>query len=105
MTARKPPLRVATEADAAAAEAATQRKPMTIAQAAESGDRLDELKAMRLRLARALDDANTPARDLAALSRRQMEIGREIESLEREAEEDAREHEATPDDAWDASAI
>lgn len=105
MMARRPALRVATEADAAAAGASTQRKPMTIAQAAESGHRLDELKAMRLRLARALDDANTPARDLAALSRRQIEIGREIESLEREAEEEAREHAATPDEAWDASAI
>lgn len=79
--------------------------PLTIEAAAAAGDRLDELKAMRLRLAKAMDDAGTPPRDLSSLSRRQIEIGREIESIEKAAEEEARERDATPDEEWDASAI
>ena len=73
--------------------------------AAEAGDRLAELQAMRLRVARAIDDPNTPPRDLAALTRRQMEMGREIEAIEKAAEEEAREHDgaAIEDEAWDAA--
>ena len=71
---RKAPLR-AVKAD----ETAEKSEPKTILEAAESGSRLDELKAMRRWIARALDDPNTPGRDLASLSRRQLEIGREIE--------------------------
>ena len=54
---------------------------LSAVEAAEADDRLAELRAMRRRIATALDDANTPARDLAALSRRQIEIGRDIEAL------------------------
>jgi hypothetical protein len=36
---------------------------------------------MRRRIATALDNPNTAARDLAALSRRQLEIGKEIEAI------------------------
>ena len=62
--------------------------PKSILESAESGSRLDELRAMRRRLAKAMDDPNTPARDLAALSRRQLEIGREIEAIEVAEDED-----------------
>jgi hypothetical protein len=62
-------------------ETAEKGKPKSIFDAAESGVRLEELRAMRRRIARAMDDPNTPARDLAALSRRQLEIGKEIEAI------------------------
>ena len=77
----------------------------SVADAAARGTTLDMLKQMRRVIALRLDDPKTPAVALAALANRQLEIGREIDALEREADEDAREHEATPDDDWDASAI
>lgn len=78
------------------------RRVQSILEAAESGDRLEELMAMRRRLARALDDPNTLARDLASLSRRQLEISREIDDLMRVAEEEAVEDAVTPDEEWTA---
>lgn len=78
-------------------------KPRTILEAAEEGSRLDELKAMRRRIARALDDPNTPARDLAALSRRQLEIGREIEAIVIAEDEDHSVVATTADEAWDGT--
>lgn len=83
-------------------EVAHPRRPRTILEAAETGDRLDELVAMRRRLAQALDDPNTLARDLASLSRRQLEISREIDDLKRRADEEAEEDAVTPDDQWEA---
>lgn len=82
------------------------RKPRqkSVLEAAESGDRLEELRAMRRRIAKTLDEPNTPARDLAALSRRQIELGKEIDALEarlREEEERA----AVEDEAFDVEAI
>ena len=74
----------------------------TILEAAESGSRLEELLAMRRRLAKAMDDPNTLARDLASLSRRQLEISREVEELTRQAEEAAEEDAVTPDEDWTA---
>lgn len=74
MTARKPPLR--------AVEPDERRRPMSILEAAESGSRLDELIAMRRRIAKAMDDPTCSTRDLAALSRRQIEIGLQIEALQ-----------------------
>jgi hypothetical protein len=82
------------------------KKPLTLVEAAEADDRMAELKAMRQILARALSEPNCPPRDMAALSRRQLEIGREIDALraalEREGDAD---HGATEAEAWDQSAI
>ncbi|AMS03244.1 terminase small subunit [Gordonia phage Lucky10] len=78
-------------------------KPLSVVQSAEKGSRLDELKAMRLRLARAIDDPNTPARDLAALTRRQLEIGREIEAIEIAEDEDKSVIANDDDEAWDGT--
>lgn len=79
------------------------KTPKTILEAAEGGIRLDELKAMRRRIARALDDPNTPARDLAALSRRQLEIGKEIEAILISEDEDHSVIASTDDEAWDGT--
>ena len=66
-----------------------QGADMSVSAAAESGDRLEELRAMRRVISRHIDSPDTLARDLAALTRRQMEISREIEALRSENEGDA----------------
>lgn len=102
MAARKSPLR-AVEKD----ETAPERKaPMSITDAAESGEQLELLVALRRRVAITVEDPNCPPRDLAALSRRLQELGKEIEAIKakmrQEAEEDGG---VTPDEEWDAEAI
>ncbi len=77
--------------------------PKSILDAAEQGSRLEELRAMRRRLARAMDDPNTPARDLAALSRRQLEIGREIEAIVVAEDEDHSVVVNADDEVWDGT--
>lgn len=96
--ARKPVLRAVAEG-----ETPEPTSPRTILQAAESGSRLDELKAMRRRIATALDAPNTPARDLAALSRRQLEIGREIDAVRVAEDEDFSVIVDSDDEAWDGT--
>lgn len=100
MPPRKPRLRAVSPDETAQA-----KTPKTILEAAEQGSRLEELQAMRRRLARALDDPNTPARDLAALSRRQLEIGKEIEAILIAEDEDQSVIANTDDEDWDESAI
>ena len=77
----------------------------SVADAAENGTRIDELRQMRKVIARALDNENTAARDLASLSKRQIEISREIDALERQAKEEAEEDAVTDDESWSAEAI
>lgn len=78
-------------------------RPMSILEAAEAGSRLDELYAMRRRIAQAMDDPNTPARDLAALSRRQLEIGREVDAILVAEDEDHSVVVNSDDEAWDGT--
>lgn len=85
-------------------ETARRRVPMSVLEAAEGGTREDELRAMRVVIAKALDDPNTSARDLAALSRRQIEISREIEVLSARSDEESR-REPVGDAPFDAAAI
>lgn len=98
MAARKPSLRAV-----AADETREPKRPSTILEAAEAGSRIEELRAMRRRIARALDDPNTPARDLAALSRRQLEIGKEIEAIVVAEDEDHSVVVNADDEAWDGT--
>lgn len=88
-------------------ETAPKRKPKTVTQAADNGTRLELLRAMRTRVATAVENPNTPARDLAALTRRLLEIAKDIELLEGAAEqEDASSDPAgDEDDAFDSSSI
>lgn len=95
MAARKTPLRAVAPEEKA--------RPTTILEAAEQGSRIEELKAMRRRLAVALDDPNTPARDLAALSRRQLEIGKEIEAIVVSEDEDHSVVVNANDEVWDGT--
>lgn len=54
----------------------------TIFAAAQSGNQEAMLIATRDRIAVTLDNPETPARDLASLSKRLMEISREIDKLQ-----------------------
>lgn len=63
-------------------------EPVTtsVTEAASEGSRLELLVAMRARVASAVEDPNTPPRDLAALTRRLLEIANEIAAIEAQAE-------------------
>ena len=101
MAARKSPLR-----PVAPGEKAPVRKPKTVTEAASSGSTRDLLVAMRDRIAVAVENPNTPARDLAALTKRLAETVRDIEAIDaREAEEVADSASRATDSAFDASAI
>lgn len=82
-----------------------RKKPMSMLDAIEAGDRVAELEAMHRRIAKAVADEDTPARDLASLTRRQMEISKELEALRRQQEEEAAHDADTSDEAFDAEAI
>ena len=80
--------------------------PKTVTQAADSGSTRELLVAMRARIAKAVEDPNTPARDLAALTKRLVEVVRDIEAIDaREKQEASKNARDTPDEAFDASAI
>jgi hypothetical protein len=75
--------------------------PGPVKAAAESGVRRDLLVALRARIAADVDNANTPARDLAALSRRLLEIAKEIEAIDAQDKGDEVADAAdTPDEEW-----
>lgn len=82
-----------------------ERRIGTVLEAADADSRLDELVQMRRVIARAIDNENTSPRDLAALSRRQIEISKEIEALRRQQEEEAAEVDVSADEAWSEEAI
>lgn len=82
------------------------KKKHTVASAAAEGTRRDLLVAMRDRIAMTVADPNTSPRDLAALTRRLIEVANDIEALDLALEEEAR-ADAGPatDEAWDAEAL
>lgn len=80
-------------------------KPKTIVEAAKTGSQRELLIAMRDRIAKALDDPKTQARDLASLSRRQLEIARELDSLDSVEGDDISDAASTPDEAFNAEAL
>jgi hypothetical protein len=60
---------------------------------------------MRARVATAVEDPNTPARDLAALTRRLMEIAKDIEAIYVAAKQEGHDADTSPDEEFDASAL
>jgi len=56
-------------------------RPKSVASAARSGDQRELLVAMQVRLAKAVDRPDVGGLGLAALVRRLLEIGRELEKL------------------------
>lgn len=61
--------------------------PASVLDATEHGDRRDVLAAIRRRLADAVGTSETPPRDLAALTRRLIEVDREIREIDLAREE------------------
>lgn len=53
----------------------------TVLEAATGGQRLELLTALQNRIATAIDNPKTPARDLAALTNRSLEIAEQIEQI------------------------
>lgn len=80
------------------------RKVMSVSEAARGGSARDLLIATRDRIALAVEDEKTPARDLAALTKRLMETVREIESIDARALEEGSSEEVT-DGEFDAEAV
>lgn len=81
-------------------------KPVKLTVAAAEGDGWGMLLAMRTRLAKAVESPETPPRDLASLTKRLMEVQREIELIEaREGQEVESVARRVQDDSFDASAI
>lgn len=76
----------------------------SVTEAARSGTTRELLSAMRGRIASAVEDPNTPARDLAALTKRLVEVVRDIEAIDARTEE-AESHAIVEDGKFDAKAI
>lgn len=79
--------------------------PKTVTLAASDGSHRELLVAMRDRIAKAVESPECPPRDLAALSRRLMEIAKDIESIDLAARQEAAKGGPVADEAFDASAI
>lgn len=77
----------------------------TVTQAAKTGSARELLIATRDRIAVAVENPNTPARDLAALTKRLMETVREIEAIDARDAEGADGAAQVSDAAFDAQAI
>lgn len=80
-------------------------KPKTVTEAADSGTTRELLVAMRARIATAVEDPNTPARDLAALTKRLTEVMRDIEAIDAREGQEAERAGPVADEAFDAAAI
>ncbi len=76
--------------------------PKTVTQAAESGTKRELLVAMRDRLAKDVENPNTSPRDLAALTRRLLEVVNDIEGMDARDEQEAGRRGPTDDEAWTA---
>ena len=72
--------------------------------AADGGIRRELLVALRTRIAADIDAPNTPPRDIAALSRRLLEIAKDLEALDAaERSDPIGDAAATPDADWAAT--
>jgi hypothetical protein len=90
----------------AVADGETPPRPKTVTEAASSGTHRELLAATRERVAKAVEDPNTPARDLASLTRRLLEIAREIEAIDsRTGGDDIGQAASTPDAEFSAEAL
>jgi len=77
----------------------------TVTQAAKSGTTRELLVATRDRIAVAVEDPNTAARDLASLTKRLMETVRDIEAIDAREEQEAGKGAEVTDSEFDAEAI
>lgn len=80
-------------------------KPKTVTEAADKGTTRELLVAMRARIAKAVEDPNTPARDLAALTKRLVEVVRDIEAIDAREEQEAQRAGPVSDESFNAEAL
>jgi hypothetical protein len=76
-----------------------------VTQAASGGSEKELLIALRDRIAKSVEDPGTPARDLAALSRRLMEISKELKAIEAQEAEDGSIVERGEDEPFDPETV
>ena len=86
-------------------EVAPSAPPKSITEAAAKGTTRELLAAMRARIATAVEDPNTPARDLAALTKRLVEVVRDIEAIDARDAQEGTKRSPVGDARFDASAI
>ena len=79
--------------------------PISLTDAAEQGQSRAMLAAMRGRIAKAIEDPSCSTRDLASLSKRLMELQREIDAIDARADEDGDAGDSVEDGTFDASAV
>ena len=77
----------------------------SVTEAAKSGSRRDLLVATRDRIAKAVENENTPPRDLAALTKRLTDIASDIEAIDSREEKEAGSSAEVSDGRFDAKAI
>ena len=77
----------------------------SVAEAAKNGTTRELLEATRDRIAEAVEDEKTPARDLAALTKRLMETVREIEAIDAREAQEADNGAEVPNGKFDPEAI
>jgi hypothetical protein len=101
VAARKAPLRAVKPDEKRAAV-----KPKSVTQAAAGGDTRELLVAMRSRIAVAVEDPTTPARDLAALTKRLSDIAIAIAAMDAADEQEASGDAAEVEDGdFDAASV
>lgn len=77
----------------------------SVTEAAEKGTQLELLEAMRARVAKAVQSEETPPRDLAALTKRLVDIVKEIEAIKARDEPRSGSPDVPDDDSFDPSSI
>lgn len=101
MATRRAPLRAVK-----AGEKSSAAPIKTVTQAAASGDTRELLVAMRARIAVAVEDPTTPARDLAALTKRLSDIALHISAIDARDEQEANADAAKVEDGdFDAASV
>ena len=99
MAARKSQLR-------AVAPDEKRSRRLTVAEASEIGTPREELVALRARIAKAIDAPDIRGADLASLSRRLLEIRKDIEAIDAREEHDGSDSgDEVEDGHFDASAV
>lgn len=84
-------------------EKSVPERKLSITEAASSGTIRQQLCALRDRVVKTVEDPNCPARELASLSKRLMEITKEIDAIDvRDLEDSGGAGAATPDEDWEA---
>lgn len=95
------PRKKATLRAVGADEKAPPTRPESVKQAVEAGSPRDVNIAMQDRIAKAIDAEDIRGADLAALSRRLIELRKELAAMDAQAKE-AAEDEPVADEAWEA---